>query len=77
MDKLTVHKERITYARCLVEVDMSQDLVQSVLLTLPDREDYEQIVFYENPPRFCPYCNVVGHTKESCKANKPSEAGHA
>ncbi|GFZ18258.1 hypothetical protein Acr_26g0015270 [Actinidia rufa] len=47
MDNLTVHKERITYARCLVEVDMSQDLVQSVLLTLPDGEDYEQIVFYE------------------------------
>lgn len=41
MDNLTVHKERITYARCLVEVDMSQDLVQSVLLTLPDGEDYE------------------------------------
>ena len=77
MDKLTVHKERITFARCLVEVDMAQDLVQTVLITLPNGEDYEQTVFYENPPRYCPHCKVVGHTKESCKAKKTGEAGCA
>ncbi|GFS36302.1 hypothetical protein Acr_00g0045220 [Actinidia rufa] len=76
MDKLTVQRERITYARCLVKVDMAKDLVHSMLLTLPDGEDYEQMVFYENPARFCPHCSIVGHTKASCKVNT-NEAGLA
>ena len=76
MDKLTVQKERITYARCLVKVDMAKDLVHSMLLTLPNGEDYELMVFYENPHRFCPHYSIVGHTKESYKANT-NEAGLA
>ncbi|GFS29381.1 granulin repeat cysteine protease family protein [Actinidia rufa] len=71
--------ERITYARCLVEVDMAKDLVHSVSLQLPDGEDYEQNIYYENLPRFCPLCRVVGHTMESCKKKpatpKPTEKG--
>ncbi|GFY92846.1 hypothetical protein Acr_08g0012420 [Actinidia rufa] len=78
MDKLTAQRERITYARCLVEVDMAKDLVHSVSLQLPDGEDYEQNIYYENLPRFCPLCRVVGHTMESCKKKpatpKPTES---
>ena len=29
------------------------------------------MINYENLPRFCPQCRVVGHTKESCKVKKP------
>ena len=35
MDKLTTCKERITYARCLIGVDMDKELVHSVMLHLP------------------------------------------
>ena len=70
MDRLTTSKERITYARCLVEVDMAKDLVYSVMLNLDDGGEYEQKVYYENLPRYCPQCKKVGHTKENCKAKQ-------
>ena len=82
MDRMTTQKERVTYARCLVEVDMAKDITHSVLLQIPDGEDYEQRIYYENLPRYCPHYKVVGHTKESCKgktttaikvASKPTE----
>ena len=53
MNMLTTRKERITYARCLVEVDMSKELVHSVMLHLPDGGEHEQMVYYENLPRYC------------------------
>ena len=72
-DKLTAQRERVKYARCLVEVDMAKDLVHSVMLKMPDGGDYEQKIYYENLPRYCPLCRVVGHTKESCKV-KPTNS---
>ncbi|GFY92742.1 hypothetical protein Acr_08g0011380 [Actinidia rufa] len=77
VDKLTAQRERVTYARCLVEVDMAKDLVHSVMLQSPDREDYEQVIYYENFPRLCPHCRVVGQTKESCKVKNPIIAATA
>ncbi|GFY96472.1 hypothetical protein Acr_11g0007780 [Actinidia rufa] len=82
MDKLTTQKERITYARCLVEIDMAKEIKHSVkvILNFPGGGIYEQPIFYENLPRFCSLCKNMGHTKEGCKANsnkcnavKPSE----
>ena len=35
MDKLTTYKERVSFARCLVEIDMEKDLPQAVKLKLP------------------------------------------
>ncbi|XP_057468132.1 uncharacterized protein LOC130757384 [Actinidia eriantha] len=67
MDKMTTKKERVTYARCLVEVDMAKELTHSVMLHLPEGEEHEQRIYYESLPRYCPQCNVLGHTKESCK----------
>ncbi|GFZ12866.1 hypothetical protein Acr_23g0012510 [Actinidia rufa] len=40
------------------------------MLKLPNGEVFEQPVFYENLPRFCPHCKVVGHTEEGCNAKK-------
>ena len=31
-----------------------------------------RLVFYENLPRFCPHCKIVGHTEDSCKVKKSS-----
>ena len=67
MDKLTSKKERVTFARCLVEVDLAKELIHSVTMDLPGGVEYEQAIFYENLPRFCPKCRMMGHTKESCK----------
>ena len=62
----------MTYARCLVEIDLAKDLTHSTSLQLPGGVEYEQAIFYENLPRFCPQCRMMGHTKESCKTSKAS-----
>ncbi|GFS37427.1 phytochrome and flowering time regulatory protein [Actinidia rufa] len=73
MDKLTTQKERVTYARCLVEIDMAKKLVHSVDLLLPEGGVHQQMIYYENLPKYCPLCKVVGHTKENCKSiTKPT-----
>ncbi|GFY96156.1 hypothetical protein Acr_11g0004620 [Actinidia rufa] len=63
-------KQPTTRTRCLVEVNMAQDIDHAVMLKLPNGEVFEQPVFYENLPRFCPHCKVVGHTEEGCNAKK-------
>ncbi|GFY87685.1 hypothetical protein Acr_05g0013240 [Actinidia rufa] len=73
MDKLTTQKERVTYARCLVEIDMAKKLVHSVDLLLPEAGVHQQMIYYENLPKYCPLCKMVGHTKENCKSiTKPT-----
>ena len=63
MDKLTTQRERVTFARCLVEVDMTKELVYSVHLQMPERGEHDQRIYYENLPKYCPHYRVVGHTK--------------
>ncbi|GFZ12807.1 hypothetical protein Acr_23g0011920 [Actinidia rufa] len=70
MDKLTTHSERISYARCLVEIDMSMELPDFVILKMHNGVLLEHNIFYENLPRFCPLCKVVGHSEEGCQAKK-------
>ena len=69
-DKMTTHKERVTFARCLVEINMANEIKHSVLIHLPGGGEYEQPVFYENLPRYCPHCKIVGHTEDGCKVKK-------
>ncbi|GFY84457.1 hypothetical protein Acr_03g0012310 [Actinidia rufa] len=41
-----------------------------VTLQLPGGVDHEQAIFYENLPRYCPQCRMMGHSKGSCKRSK-------
>ncbi|GFY89293.1 hypothetical protein Acr_06g0012330 [Actinidia rufa] len=70
MDKLTTYKERVSFARCLVEIDMAKDLPQAVMLKLTSGEIIEQPILYENLPRFCKLCRVMGHSVEGCSVQK-------
>ena len=76
MDKLTTQKERVTFARCLVEIDMAKELVHSFQLHMPEGGEHDQRIYYENLPRYCAHCRVVGYTKETCKgkSNSPNKA---
>ena len=70
MDKLTTYKERVSFARCLVEINMANDLPQTLMLKLPDGEVIEQAIFYENLPRFCKHCRIMGHFDAGCSVHK-------
>ncbi|GFS34444.1 hypothetical protein Acr_00g0034110 [Actinidia rufa] len=70
MDKLTAQKERVTYTRCLVEVNMAKDLAHTIMINLLSGQVYEHAVFYENLSRFCPHCKIARHTENGCKVKK-------
>ncbi|XP_052190577.1 uncharacterized protein LOC127800160 [Diospyros lotus] len=68
-DKMTATLERVSFARVLVEVDASKDLIRNVRIKLPTGKFRDQLVAYEFEPKFCVNCRVLGHAKDSCKAN--------
>jgi len=68
-DHLTASKERVSYARILVEIDASRELVRSVHMRFPSGKIRSQPVIYEFEPKFCPTCKVFGHSLAGCKTS--------
>ncbi|KAI5666267.1 hypothetical protein M9H77_16120 [Catharanthus roseus] len=68
-DAMTSRKERISYARVLVNVDLAKDLTTEVKLNLPNGKKRMQLITYENLPKFCSVCKLVGHNFERCFHN--------
>lgn len=70
-DRNTATKEKLSFARALVEVDVSKDLVREITIMMPCGKLRHQHVIYEYEPQFCPTCMAFGHIRELCKAKKP------
>ncbi|XP_058762303.1 uncharacterized protein LOC131635682 [Vicia villosa] len=66
-DECTAKKLRVSYARVLIEVDVTQELKHQILIRGPQGEKMIQQVDYEWTPPFCKSCNKVGHM---CKAKE-------
>ncbi|KAI5653287.1 hypothetical protein M9H77_30474 [Catharanthus roseus] len=69
-DAMTGRKNRILYARVLVEVDVAKDLVSEVAIKMPYGNRRIQQVVYENMLKFCSTCKVLGHSLDGCHKNK-------
>jgi hypothetical protein len=69
-DKLTSTKERLSYARVLVEVDLLEDLRSSIDVVLHNGNPLCQKVIYETLPKFCKSCKVLGHSTGACSKNQ-------
>jgi len=69
-DKLTSTKERLSYARVLVEVDLLADLRSSINVVLPNGSPLIQKLIYETLPKFCKHCKVFGHSTRACFKSK-------
>lgn len=67
IDKVTFTKDRLAFARALVEIDASEELVREVKLKFASDKTRKQEVIYENEPKFCSICKVFGHTIISCR----------
>lgn len=63
-DECTTNVERICYARILVEVDVTRELLNVVKVLDPIERLFEQEVVYDWDPGYCLTCLQVGH---SCK----------
>ena len=66
-DRLTATRERISFARVLVEIDPTKELKRSVEIQLPTGKVRQQKVIYENEPKYCSLCKVLGHSVAACK----------
>jgi len=65
-DKMTLTKERLSFARVLVEVDVSAEIVSDVEIRLPTGVVYNQLVIHEFTPKFCKRCKTFGHVEGTC-----------
>ncbi|XP_019248632.1 PREDICTED: uncharacterized protein LOC109227894 [Nicotiana attenuata] len=60
-DKLTANCERVSYARVLIEMDITQPFPDDLHLELSDGKVRVQTTEYEWIPKFCQECNQFGH----------------
>ncbi|KAJ6880841.1 hypothetical protein NC652_034010 [Populus alba x Populus x berolinensis] len=65
-DHMTSTLSRLSYAHVLVEIDLRKDLQHFVEISLPFGPTLYQKAIYEALPKFCNYCNVIGHTRLLC-----------
>lgn len=73
-DKLASTMSRLSYAKVLVELDLLDDLSNSIEIVLPNGTTLRQLVVYETLPKFYKHCRVLCHTTGVCsKAAVPDE----
>lgn len=60
-DECTAHKLRVSYARILVEIDVTKKLVDSITIKDLKGKVLHKPVEYEWRPLFCESCQKVGH----------------
>lgn len=60
-DECTSRQLRVSFARLLIEIDVTKPLLHSVSIETPGGVMLEQKVVYEWTPPFCSKCNKVGH----------------
>ena len=60
-DECTMNKRKVSYARVLVEVDITQDFVKEISVRDNTGRDFIQKAISEWRPFFCRKCNKVGH----------------
>lgn len=70
-DECTSMQARISYARMLVEVDITQLLQYKIRIEGENGLMIEQKVYYEWVPMYCQKCHKVGHV---CKEKRPIES---
>ncbi|XP_009777941.1 uncharacterized protein [Nicotiana sylvestris] len=74
-DRLTAECERISYARVLVEMDITQPLPNESYIEIPDGRSWMQNVKFEWKPKFCLECYTFGHNTGDCQKDVQQEEG--
>lgn len=69
-DPHTTDKSRISFARVLIDVDVSINNPSSIVINTPFGKK-TAAVEYEWMPYFCSQCKCIGHTVDKCKKSQP------
>ncbi|XP_019225380.1 PREDICTED: uncharacterized protein LOC109206958 [Nicotiana attenuata] len=72
-DSATSQKERLTFARILVEVSINQQYPSTIMFENEYGKIIEQRVMYEWKPVNCPTCNKFGHDQSDYRKNTKKE----
>ncbi|KAH0636028.1 hypothetical protein KY290_036423 [Solanum tuberosum] len=57
----TKEVDKISYARLLIEVDITRTLPTEIKVEDPNGRSFKQVVKYEWVPSYCPTCLTIGH----------------
>ncbi|XP_019264538.1 PREDICTED: uncharacterized protein LOC109242158 [Nicotiana attenuata] len=63
-DECTSNASRISYARVLIEMDISKELPKCIKIQDPSGKEFKQMVEYDWVPQYCKKCLMVGHDCE-------------
>ncbi|KAK2455257.1 hypothetical protein QL285_002729 [Trifolium repens] len=69
-DECTAHKLRVSYARMLIEMDVTQCLPHDITIRDNEGNTMKQLVEYEWKPLFCDKCQKIGHI---CATDPPKK----
>ncbi|XP_042460690.1 uncharacterized protein LOC122044228 [Zingiber officinale] len=67
IDNLTRTRERLEYARLMVDILAIGERDHEVPITLPTGVQVDLKIIYEMVPYFCQTCNKLGHRSENCR----------
>ncbi|XP_074270876.1 uncharacterized protein LOC141594786 [Silene latifolia] len=68
-DVPTTNKDKLSFARVMIEVDIASNLPLEISLNTPFGPSTQGIQ-YEWLPFYCSECGKMGHKKQTCKKNK-------
>ncbi|XP_009782929.1 uncharacterized protein [Nicotiana sylvestris] len=75
-DACTTKVECISYARILVEMDVTRSLPRQIMVEDPNRREFEQEFWYDWMPMYCNKCLHLGHVfQEPQKEALPKQKG--
>ncbi|XP_062104389.1 uncharacterized protein LOC133815585 [Humulus lupulus] len=73
-DLATRNRERLEYARVLIEISIGQELPEQVIFDNEYGDPVAVGIYYEWRPILCPNCKKMGHTLDKCrKSTKPEQ----
>ncbi|GAU22855.1 hypothetical protein TSUD_282220 [Trifolium subterraneum] len=70
LDEATKKRTFGHFARILIDVDLSSNLHERILVERNDFDFYADVE-YENIPPFCNSCQIIGHSVNNCKFQTP------
>lgn len=54
--------DRISYAKILIEMNITKSLPTKLKVEYPNSKDFTQVITYEWVPTYCPAYLIIGHT---------------
>lgn len=78
-DECSTNQIRISFARMLIELNITNPLPTEVIIKEPDRKQTHQAIEYDWKPKYCLKCSVVGHcctTKAQGQLNVNTKRQH-